>query len=229
MKIYAIGDLHLSFSSDKPMDIYGPEWANHTERLQANWEHKISDEDIALIVGDISWALKLNDAKIDLNWIHNLPGKKIMIRGNHDLWWSSINKLNNLYDDMIFLQNTHFEVGNTAICGSRGWTDLNDPDFTENDEKIYRRELLRMEMSLSSAEQAGIKDIIAAIHFPPAASNNKSTPFTDLFEKYNVRQVVYGHLHGIDSYDKGITGNLNGIDYSLVSIDYLNCDPLEIR
>ena len=229
MSIFAIGDLHLSFSSDKPMDIFGAEWTNHSERLKEEWVSAIGSDDTVIIVGDISWALKLPDAMPDIKWIHDLPGKKVLIRGNHDLWWNSIGKLNSLYEDILFLQNTHYQTEGVAICGSRGWiTDPDDPEFTESDERIYRRELIRMEMSLKSAAGNTEGDIIVAIHFPPASKNNKPTDFTDLFERYGVKKVVYGHLHGEDAYKKGITGEYNGIDYDLVSLDYLNCKPLRI-
>lgn len=228
MAIYAIGDLHLSFSTDKPMDIYGPDWEDHTERVKSEWEKSVGEDDTVIVAGDISWALRLNEAMPDLDWIHELPGNKVFIRGNHDLWWSAIGKLNKLYDDIFFLQNTCFEAEGIAICGSRGWTDPSDPEFTEADEKIYRRELIRMEMSLNAAIDRGLNHIIVAVHYPPAASDKKATEFTNMFEKYNVKKVVYGHLHGEDAYRKGIMGNLNGIDYSLVSLDYLKCEPLKI-
>ncbi len=229
MSIFAIGDLHLSFASDKPMDIYGPDWTDHPGRVQTEWENLVhDDDDTVIVVGDISWALRLPEAMPDLDWIHELPGKKVFIRGNHDLWWGPIGRLNALYDDVYFLQNTHYEAEGLAICGSRGWTDPSDPDFSESDDKIYKRELLRMEMSLKSAVDAGIKDIIVAIHYPPAGSDKRTSEFTKLFEKYEVNRVVYGHLHGEESYKKGITGQLNGIEYDLVSLDKLKCKPMKV-
>lgn len=258
MSIYAIGDLHLSFSVDKPMDVFGQDWANHAERIKANWESLVEPEDTVIIAGDISWALKYEDALVDLEWIHNLPGKKVLIRGNHDLWWSGINKLNNLYEDMTFLQNTHYEctdsfssdtsseqldplkenenTGKIAICGSRGWTDPSDSDFNEDDEKIYKRELLRMEMSLESAIKAQCEKIIVAIHYPPAISNNMNdilnknsmSDFTTLFEKYPVKKVIYGHLHGEVARRKGITGTHNGIEYQLVAADAVEFTPVNV-
>lgn len=245
MSIYAIGDLHLSFSVDKPMDVFGQDWANHAERIKSNWEREVEPDDTVVIVGDISWALKFDDALVDLEWIHNLPGKKVLIRGNHDLWWAGINKLNKLYDDMFFLQNTHYLCENTissdknnstrrvAICGSRGWTDPSDPDFTQDDEKIYKRELLRMEMSLESAVNAGCDQIIVAIHYPPAMpsdcfSEKGGSDFTKLFEKYPVKKVVYGHLHGENGPPKGIAGVYNGIEYQLVAVDAVGFAPVLI-
>ena len=227
MSIFAIGDLHLSFTTDKPMDIYGPDWTHHTERLKDEWCSEIGQDDTTIIAGDISWALRFADAIPDIDWIHELPGRKVFIRGNHDLWWSGISKLNSLYDDIYFIQNTHYEVSGVGICGSRGWEDKDDPDFTADDEKIYRRELIRMEMSLKSAVNAGLDDIIVAIHYPPAP-HEKETEFTTLFEKYGVKKVVYGHLHGSEGYKKGIKGYMNGVEYMLVSLDYLSCKPLKV-
>lgn len=261
MSIYAIGDLHLSFSVDKPMDVFGSDWENHAERIKTNWEENVNSDDTVIIVGDISWALKFEDSLLDLDWIHNLPGQKVLIRGNHDLWWSGINKLNNLYDDLFFLQNTHYECSNSctlkgdennivnndsssntlnsnsklAICGSRGWIDPSDPDFGENDQKIYRRELLRMEMSLESAINSGCDEIIVAIHYPPAVPQSgnaynleSSSEFTRLFEKYPVKKVVYGHLHGESASNKGIIGNYNGIEYKLVAVDNIGFAPVKL-
>lgn len=227
MSIFAIGDLHLSLSVDKPMDVFGLEWADHHNKIKANWESLIKPDDTVIIAGDISWALKFEEASADLEWIHNLPGKKVLIRGNHDLWWAGIGKLNSLYDDMFFLQNNHYECGDIAICGSRGWTDPRDPDFNESDEKIYRRELIRMEMSLQSAAKAGFDDIIVAIHYPPALPGGEAgSEFTRLFEKYPVTKVVYGHLHGEMARKKGITGMHNAIDYKLVAVDAVDFSPV---
>ena len=155
MSIYAIADLHLSFSAEKPMDIYGGQWINHTEKVKNNWEAVITEEDTIIIPGDTSWALQFDDAVVDLKWISELPGKKVLIKGNHDLWWNSISKLNALFPNMVFLQNSFYEAEGYAICGSRGWICPGDDDFTPHDEKIYKRELGRMRLSLESAAKAG--------------------------------------------------------------------------
>jgi predicted phosphohydrolase len=228
MSIFAVGDLHLSFSTDKPMDIYGSDWIDHWIRLQSDWESKVKEDDTVIIAGDISWALRMSEAVPDLDWIHNLPGKKVLIRGNHDLWWGSISKLNKLYDDISFLQNTYYDAYGIAICGSRGWMAPEDSEFTEHDQKIYRRELIRMEMSLKAAKDAGYEDIIVAIHYPPAPRDKRDSEFTKLFKQYAVNKVVYGHLHGEDAYMKGLSGLYQGTEYSLVSLDYLNCKILKI-
>ncbi len=230
MKIFAIADLHLSFDEriKKPMDIYGGQWVNHTERLKANWEENITKEDTILIPGDISWALKKEEAYADLEWIHNLPGKKIITKGNHDLWWSSIGKLNKLYEDITFLQNDFFIVEDIAICGCRGWVCPGSDDFGQHDNKIYERELLRLEFSLSAAEKAGFKKIIGMMHYPPTNDSMHKSGFTELYSKYGVNKVVYGHLHGKEGYKNGFKGVMNGVEYILVSLDYLQCKPLQI-
>lgn len=231
MSIYAIADLHLSFDEriDKPMDIFGSQWENHADRLKENWINTVTDEDTVIIPGDISWALVKDEAYKDIEWIHNLPGKKVITKGNHDLWWTGITKLNKLYEDVYFLQNTFYVAEGTAICGSRGWLCPGYDGFTEQDEKIYRRELLRLEASLEMAKKAGYEDIIGVLHYPPTNDKFQKSGFTELFEKYGVKTVIYGHLHGKDSYKHGIQANYNGVNYSLVSLDYLNACPKLIR
>lgn len=230
MNIFAVADLHLSFDEriEKPMDIYGGQWVNHTDRLKENWEETITKDDIVLIPGDISWALKQEEALIDLEWIHNLPGKKILIKGNHDLWWTGIGKLNKLFEDMIFLQNDFYAVGDLAICGSRGWVCPGSDEFGQHDNKIYERELLRVEFSLSAAKKAGYKRIMGMMHYPPTNDRMQKSGFTELFSKYGVEKVVYGHLHGKEGFKNGLKGVMNGVEYSLVSIDFLQCKPLQI-
>ncbi|GAB1475556.1 metallophosphoesterase [Bacillota bacterium] len=228
MRIYAVGDLHLSSDGSKPMDIYGGQWVKHTERLKKNWVSLVEEEDVVIIPGDISWALKRQDAEEDIRWISELPGKKVLVKGNHDLWWSSVSRLNEMHEDMFFLQNSFYLAGETAICGSRGWISPDDSDYTQQDEKIYKRETGRLRLSLEGAKSFGASRIIGAMHFPPAADRQGGTAFTDLFEEYGVKVVVYGHLHGEDAYVRGIQGQRNGVDYRLVACDYLKCCPMLI-
>ncbi|WP_312091665.1 metallophosphoesterase, partial [Aminipila sp.] len=230
MKIFAIADLHLSFDErvGKPMDIYGGQWINHTDRLKENWEETITKDDFILIPGDISWALKKEEALADLEWIHKLPGKKIITKGNHDLWWTGIGKLNKLYEDMVFLQNDFYAIEDIAICGSRGWICPGSDEFCKHDNKIYDRELLRLEFSLSAAEKAGFKRIIGMLHYPPTNDRMQQSGFTELFARYGAEQVVYGHLHGKDGFKNGFKGVMNGVSYHLVSLDYVQCKPLQI-
>ena len=144
MSLYAIGDLHFSTAVNKPMDVFGDNWDNHQEKIINNWKEVISDEDTVLVLGDTSWAINMDEAKEDLDIINNLPGKKIFIKGNHDYWWSSLNKLKKAYEEISFLQNTYYKYENIGICGSRGWLCPNEVKFDEDDEKIYKREQLRL-------------------------------------------------------------------------------------
>lgn len=228
MNIFAIGDLHLSFDEniEKPMDIFGPRWENHHERLKARWEETVAESDLVLIPGDISWGLKPEEALADLKWIHGLPGRKVITKGNHDLWWTSITKLNKLYEDMTFLQNRSFDAGDGVfICGSRGWICPGTDGFDAHDRKIYERELLRLAFSLKEAKSRDAKTIIAALHYPPTNDKMQGSSFTQLLEEYGVKTCVYGHLHGRDAFKNGLQGVLNGVEYRLVSLDYLEGKP----
>ena len=229
MAIYAIGDLHLSGHSDKPMDIFGEHWVGHENKIKASWLGKIKENDAVLIPGDISWAMTLEKAMVDLEWIAYLPGIKYLIKGNHDYWWKSITKLNLLFDSMNFIQNNSFTYTEYVICGTRGWICPNNYKFTDHDKKIYLREANRLEMSLKSAKQRrGYKDIIVMMHYPPTNDKLEPSLFTEILEKYNVSHVIYGHLHGEDSYGYGLQGMYNGVNYKLVSCDYNNFEVVKI-
>ncbi|EQK44686.1 calcineurin-like phosphoesterase family protein [[Clostridium] bifermentans ATCC 638] len=228
MSLYAIGDLHFSTAVNKPMNIFGDNWDNHEEKIINSWKSKVNEEDTVLIVGDTSWAINMNEAEEDLNIIHNLPGKKIYVKGNHDYWWTTVAKLNKLYDDMSFLQNNFYQYEEYAICGTRGWICPNDVKFTEDDEKIYKREAHRLKLSLDAAKKAGFKKIIVITHYPP--TNDKLDPslFTEIYESYGVAKVVYGHLHGKESFKMGLKGIRNEVEYNLVSCDYVDFNLIKI-
>ena len=230
MKIFAISDLHLAFNEniDKPMDKFGEGWENHAGRLKAAWEALISDEDLVLIPGDISWGLKLEEAVADFDWLHSLPGTKIISKGNHDLWWGRINYLNSLYDDIVFLQNECYvpECSGIVVVASRGWPYPGSEEYTEHDEKIYARELQRLKLGLEAAKaRAPEARIIACLHYPPSDPAGRQTGFTDLLEEYGVWKCIYGHLHGYAAFGRGIKGMLRGVEYRLVSLDYLGAKP----
>lgn len=228
MAIYAIGDLHLSGYSNKPMNIFGDHWTDHENKIKRSWMEKVKDEDAILIPGDISWAMTLDKAMIDLEWIADLPGTKYLIKGNHDYWWSSITKLNLLFDSMNFIQNNFFVYMEYAICGTRGWNCPNHYKFTDHDKKIYLREVNRLEMSLKAAKQKGYDNIIAMLHYPPTNDKLEPSLFTETFEKYNVSYVIYGHLHDEASYGYGLQGIHNGVNYKLVSCDYIDFELMKI-
>ena len=226
MKVFAISDLHLSAKVDKPMNIFGGEWENHLEKIKEDWQKKVSDEDIVLLCGDFSWAMTLKDALFDFESIKELKGKKVMIRGNHDYWWSSITRIREtLTDDFYILQNDSIKIGEYVICGSRGWTVPDSANFDLQDEKIYLREAERFRLSLKAAEKLKTEGdkLICMIHYPPFNVKRESSVFTELFENYKADKVVYGHLHGKDS-RADLVIKKNGIEYFLTS-----CDKLDFR
>ena len=230
MKIFAISDLHLSFGDniDKPMDKLGDGWEQHTERLRAYWEELVTDEDIVLIPGDISWGLRLEEALADFEWLHSLPGIKILSKGNHDLWWNRINYLNSLYEDIVFLQNDCYEpsCGGVVITASRGWPYPGSDEYTEHDAKIYAREIQRLRLGLDSAvRKAPEARIIVCLHYPPSDPSGRITGFTEVLEEYHVWKCIYGHLHGQVAFGRGIKGQVRDVEYRLVSLDYLGAKP----
>lgn len=230
LKIFAISDLHLSINNSKPMDIFGPVWDNYLENIVEDWKQKVTDEDVVLLAGDLSWAMRLEDAKVDLEILKDLPGKKILLRGNHDYWWSTISKVRNILPkDIYAIQNDSLILGDYIFCGTRGWI-VDDSKMTDsNDKKIFDRELLRLEMSLNDAikKQDNNQQIICLLHFPPFDKNNNSTKFTDMIEKFNIKTVVYGHLHGKVPNIKPVL-NLNGVNYYLSSCDMVKNKLVEI-
>lgn len=230
MSIFAIGDLHLSLHPeiDKPMDVFGSRWIDHHRRLEKAWKAIVSQEDTVILAGDISWGLRLDEALPDLGWIESFPGNKVIIKGNHDLWWSKITKLNQMYNTITFLQNTYYKVGDYGICGSRGWLCPGDKDYADEDEKIFKREVMRVKRSLAAAKTAGCQRIIGVTHYPPTNDKLENSEFTKLFTNGGVEIAVYGHLHGEEAFNKGISGINWGVDYRLVSLDYLNCIPAKI-
>ena len=227
MALYGIADLHLSFTADKPMDIYGPAWQNHTKRLEENWRGMITQEDTVIIAGDISWGLKLEEAMADLAWIHELPGFKVLFKGNHDPWWTSISRLNSLFDDMYFVQNSFYPYRDLAICGTRGWLCPGSSEFKAHDEKIYTREQLRLKASLDAARKAGYGKIIGALHYPPTNDKLEKSAFVDIFNEYGVEQVVYGHLHG-ETKETSPDIRFGCTNFSLIACDALECKPQKI-
>jgi hypothetical protein len=225
--LYAIADLHFSSSVNKPMDIFGKKWEFHDQKIIRNWLKNVTDEDTVLIPGDISWGMNLEEAKTDLELLQSLPGRKILLKGNHDFWWNSVTKLKNSFPGLNFLQNNFYKYKDWAICGTRGWSIPGSPEYSEHDWKIYQREILRLEMSLADAKKHGYEKIICMMHYPPKLKDGNSTGFIDIFETYKVAKVVYGHLHG-DGFSLGIDGPDGEVTYCLVSADYLNFAPRQI-
>lgn len=230
MSLFAMSDLHLSFFKEKPMDIFDPVWQNHPEKILKNWNETVSENDTVLVPGDVSWGKNLQEAMPDLEFINNLNGFKIMLTGNHDYYWNSSQKLNEMFSNMFFLKNNYYEYGNYLICGTRGWICPGDTRYTPHDEKIYLREAGRLRLSIESAVNSGKfnDNIILIMHFPPTNDNHDRSEFIEIIEKYNIKRVVYGHLHGKKKYDNSLIGNNNNVEYSLVSADYLGFTPIKI-
>ena len=235
MKIFAIGDLHFSGEPPtKPMDVFGPHWQNHRERLIASWQEQVSDDDIVFVVGDTSWALRLAEAVSDLKTIARLPGQIYLIRGNHDYLWSSAKKMDTaMQHELTFLQGHGLAIGNIAFGGTRGYLCPNDTSFgEENDTSIYTRELLRTEAALQemeqalhqnenaeSSEQEAIR--ILLLHYPPFNDKNEPSGFTELLTKYKVDHCIFGHLHDKNSFDR-IPKTFDNTQLHLVSADYMD-------
>ncbi len=228
MNFFAISDLHLSFFKDKPMDIFGDNWKNHHIKLKKNWLEVVGDDDFVFIPGDISWAKSLEEFKPDVEFIHSLTGKKIFLAGNHDYWWGSTAALNEMYEDMFFMKNTYVPFDDFALCGTRGWLCPNDTFFTPHDKKIYLREAGRLERSLDRAVSAGFEKIIVMNHYPLTNDKKENSLFIDIIKKYPVERVIYGHLHGENSFYSSFQGVVDGIEFTLVSSDYLNFMPVKI-
>lgn len=231
MKVFAISDLHLSAANDKPMDIFGDGWLDYFEHIKKDWSVKVSDDDLVLLPGDLSWAMTLPDAMQDIMQLAGLKGKKVLIRGNHDYWWKSISKLRSELPDNIYaVQNDCLRFGDYLICGSRGWVCPDESgELSEEDNKIYTREGERLKLSLSTMERmrkSGDK-VICMMHYPPF--NVKRTPsvFTGHISDYKVDCVVYGHLHGSNCRADNVV-NLNGIRYYLTSCDLVKNKLVQI-
>jgi predicted phosphohydrolase len=229
--IYGISDLHLSFSSDKPMDVFGAHWRDHHVRMAEAWDERIGEDDVVLCPGDLSWAMRLGEAERDLAWIGERTGRlKVLGRGNHDYWWSAIGKVRKaLPDGCVALQNDAFDLGDVVISGSRCWAAPGALDFSQKDEKIYERELGRLRLSLQAGRKlAGERPLIAAIHYPPFGADGRATGFSELLEEFGVDLCVYGHLHGRRAHRTAVQGAVNGVHYRLIACDHLEFAPVQV-
>lgn len=234
MSIYVIGDLHLSFSQSKPMDIFGKNWEKHEEKIKQNWNEKVKNEDTVVLPGDFSWATYLEDTYLDFKYLNELPGKKILLKGNHDYWWTTITSMKkyleeNNFKNIEFLYNNSIECENKIFIGTRGWSFQE----TENSKKMINRENQRLELSIKDAINKNTnKEIIAFMHYPPIINKqllvNTHLEFYKTLKKYNIKTCYYGHLHG-KSHKDAVIGDIGGIDFYLVSADYLNFKLLKIN
>lgn len=227
MALYAIGDLHLCLGADKPMDVFGGAWVGYLDKLRQGLS-VIGPEDTTVLLGDISWALGLEAAAADFAFVNEIPGRKILLKGNHDYWWSTASKFQKFceahgFTDMELLHNNCLLYGETALCGSRGWFFEEDNAGTHN-EKVYNRELIRLETSLKAA---GEREKLCFLHYPPLYRGYRCPEILQLLSSYGVKHCYYGHLHG-HSHSLAVEGEENGTEFRLVSADYVNFIPRRI-
>lgn len=229
MSLFAIGDLHLSLSvKSKPMDIFSG-WENYMQLLEENWHREVSENDTIVLAGDISWAMNIRDAYEDFKWIHEMPGNKIILKGNHDYWWSTIRKIENSFaewgfDSLNILHNNYFEYERYAICGTRGWVNMpGEP----NDAKILAREAGRLSASVEPAMKAGLEPLVF-LHYPPVYGSSVNLDIMDVLFRFGIKRCWYGHLHG-PSIRNSVNGERDGIKFSLISSDFLQFCPKKIE
>lgn len=227
MALFVIADLHLSLGVNKPMDIFGG-WDNYIVKLEENWRNNVKDEDTVVIPGDISWGMKFEDCIKDFEFLNSLPGRKIISKGNHDYWWNTKTKMEKFFDEMCFsslniLQNNHYAYENIGICGTRGW--INETEIPA-DKKVLLREAQRLSMSIESALKDNLKPVVF-LHYPPIFANEYNYEILEILHKYGIKKCFYGHIHG-RGHNKAINGTRDGIDYMLVSSDYLKFCPKNI-
>ena len=227
MALYALGDFHLSFSVDKPMDIYGDEWKNHEEKIEDNCKKLIRPKDTIVITGDHSWGRNMDECEKDLAFISALPGRKILLRGNHVMFWDAkkTERLNQYFDGKLyFLQNNFYTYKDYALIGTKGYC-YEGKDSIEHYQKIMKRELERLQCSFDKASAAGYHKFLMFLHYPPTTIGEKESGFTRLANEYGVEKVIYSHCHGKERFNDSYKGMVNGIEYRLVSADYLNFCP----
>ena len=228
MALFAIGDLHLSFGDQfKPMDIFSG-WEGYTEKLEANWRNTINDEDTVVLAGDTSWAMKLQNAYRDFEFVDSLPGRKIILKGNHDYWWSTMAKMERYFEENNFrtidiLFNNCYRYDSYGICGTRGW--FSTGEDTE-DERVMFREVQRLEVSIKDAQSKGLEPLVF-MHYPPVYGSFCNYDILDVLYRYSIKKCYYGHIHGY-SQKNAVTGLHDGIEYTMISGDYLKFMPFKV-
>ena len=223
MALYTMADLHLSFSTEKPMDVFGERWKDHPEKIAERWP--LTPEDTVVLPGDFSWAIDFSELAADMDFLEALPGTKILGKGNHDYWWETLSKMNRFlegkYPSVRFLHNNSYEVCGCSVCGTRGWTLEN----SDEDEKVLNREVGRLKTSLHSATA----EPVVFLHYPPLFGDLRCEPILDVLKTYGVKECYYGHLHGAGATNLAREGEVDGVRFTLISADHLNFTPLKVR
>lgn len=230
MAIYTIADLHLSFNTNKPMNIFGTNWEDYEEKIKEDWLKKVTKEDYVILPGDFSWAMYLEETTKDFEFINQLPGKKILLKGNHDYWWTTVTNMRkflkeNNFENIDFLHNNSYEIEGKIIVGTRGWILSEEPE----DKRLTKREADRLELSIINGikQYGNEKEIIAFMHYPPITKNYQNTEYIEILKKYNIKKCYYGHLHS-SSIQDAAQGVIDGIEYKLVSSDGVNFKLVKI-
>lgn len=229
MSLFAIADLHLSLGCNKPMDVFEG-WQDYIYRLEKNWRSVVSGKDTVVIAGDISWAMKLNEAVKDFDFINSLPGYKLILKGNHDYWWSTKKKIDEFlkkhsFNSISIIHNNAFVIGDIAVCGTRGWLYNSQ---TEEDKKIVNREVGRLNASIDDAERQGAKPIVF-LHYPPVYDGSECKEILSVLKTRGIEKCYFGHIHGSEAAGKAVTGEYEGIKMKLISCDYLNFLPILVQ
>lgn len=233
MSVFAIADLHLAHTMNKPMDIFGARWENHTQKIKENWLKTVSNEDTVVIAGDVSWGMRIEEAEADFRFLEELPGHKIVLKGNHDYWWQTMKKLTEFRDrvgafSVDFLFNNAYETEEFILCGTRGWT--LEHVYSKEDEKIVNRETERLRHSIRAGEKlrekSPEKELLVFLHYPPAYGNLRLRPICDVFPEAGVKRVFYGHMHNADS--SRLVHQIGGATAELIAADHLGFCPMKI-
>lgn len=232
MSLYVIGDLHLTFSDpSKTMEVF-PGWENYQERIEKNWLETVKPEDTVVIAGDLSWGMSLQQAESDFRFINGLPGRKLILKGNHDYWWVTKKKMEtffaeNGFDTLNIIHNNHYAYENYGICGTRGWVNGTDGSRDVQDEKVLKREVQRLETSIKSAVEAGLEPLVF-MHYPPIFASNFNYDILEILYRYNIKECYYGHIHGRSAHELCVKNTYDGVNFHLISGDYIHFMPEKV-
>ena len=232
MSLYVIGDIHLTFSDpSKTMEVF-PGWENYQERIEKNWLETVKPEDTVVIAGDLSWGMSLQQAEPDFRFINGLPGRKLILKGNHDYWWVTKKKMEtffaeNGFDTLNIIHNNHYAYENYGICGTRGWVNGTDGSRDVQDEKVLKREVQRLETSIKSAVEAGLEPLVF-MHYPPIFASNFNYDILEILYRYNIKECYYGHIHGRSAHELCVKNTYDGVNFHLISGDYIHFMPEKV-